>query len=101
MIANALPVHAGGWVVAVDIDNVHLLSDTHVIICNIMKDGRCSKNTHCKEEEEDEEKEECCLFDHHGSGGYIIKTKCKSLTRRPPKYRLQFSYVAKKINIVN
>ncbi len=44
--------------------------------------------------------EECCLFDHHhGSGGYI-KTQYKSLTCRPPKY-IQFSYVAKKINIVN
>ena len=47
-----------------------------------------------------EEEEECCLFDHHhGSGGYI-KTQYKSLTCRPPKY-IQFSYVAKKINIVN
>ena len=48
----------------------------------------------------EEEEEECCLFDHHhGSGGYI-KTQYKSLTCRPPKY-IQFSYVAKKINIVN
>ena len=49
---------------------------------------------------EEEEEEECYLFDHHhGSGGYI-KTQYNSLTCRPPKY-IQFSYVAKKINIVN
>ena len=54
---------------------------------------------HCEGPIEEEE-EECCLFDHHhGSGGYI-KTQYKSLTCRPPKY-IQFSYVAKKINIVN
>ena len=58
VIVNAFPVHAGGWVVAVDIDNVHLSSDTHVIIYIIMKDGRCSKNTHCREEKEEGEGEE-------------------------------------------